>query len=191
MKILITATVFFLITAIFPAKATRLVSVKVIDKEYLMAYFMDGQVNFVDDGKGSCAYQTCNEASNNNVQRFGAALNTDEAVKTANWVIKSIEDTNFSGGLNPSACYRKSKLNGMAQMDWSTANNDYIYEYTMEHSVYLKLPYPLVQGKTYTLEINNLTNTDKVSVSLVFDIFSSRSEAIHVNLIGFIDDKSI
>jgi endoglucanase len=191
MKITRAAIFLFLITAGFQINATKLVSVKIIDKEYLMAFFIDGQVNFVDDGLGSCAFQTCNEAANNSVQRFGTALNTGEAVNTANWLIRSDADNNYSGGINPVACYRKSKLNGMAQLDWSTTSNDFVYDYTQEHSIYLKLPFPLIPDKTYTLEISNLTNSDQSSSSFVFDIFNSRSEAIHVNLVGYMDDKSI
>jgi hypothetical protein len=116
------------------ALATKLVKIKIIDKDHIMVYFIDGQVNFVDDGLGSTAFTSDHETANNIVQRFGLELNTSNALLVGNWIIKSADDANYSGaGINPAACYRKSKLNGMAEMDWNQSTNDYNYEYTMEH----------------------------------------------------------
>lgn len=186
---------FFLLVFILSSVqiyASKLVSVKVIDKDYLMIYFIDGQVNFVDDGKGSTAFTYDHDTKNNVVVRYGSALNTTNAVAAVNWTIKSADDSNYGDlGLNPTACYRKSKLNGMAELDWSTTANDWNYDYTMEHSIYLKLPKSMQQGKTYTIEINSSTGTDVLSSSVQFDIFNSQSEAIHTNLVGYISDKSI
>ncbi|HEX8531772.1 MAG TPA: Ig-like domain-containing protein, partial [Cytophagales bacterium] len=71
----------------------------------------------------------------------------------------------------------------MAQMEWT--GSDYRYEHTMEHVVYLKLPFSMVQGKTYTLTINGNTNTDVTTRTFTYDIFNSRSEAVHVNVVGY------
>lgn len=172
------------------AFAAKLVEIKVIDKDYVMVYFKDGDVNFVDDGLGSLAFTGDHQTSNNYKTLYGTGLNTTNAVATANWTIKSAADANYgTTGRNPSNCYRKSKLNGMAEMDWS--GSDFIYDYTMEHTIYMRLPYPMGEGKTYTIEINDNTNSDVLSKTLTFDIFNSRSEAIHVNLVGYLADSSI
>jgi endoglucanase len=174
------------------AFAAKLVGIKVIDKDYIMVHFIDGEVTFVDDGLGSTAYTANHETSNNAAVSYGGALNTASAVLAANWVIKSTEDTNYgTTGLNPTICYRKSKLNGMAEMNWNTPGNDWNYDYTMEHTVYLKLPYSMAQGKNYTIEINTNTNSDVLSRTILFDIFNSPSEAVHVNLVGYLNDTSI
>jgi endoglucanase len=174
------------------AFAAKLVGIKVIDKDYIMVHFIDGEVTFVDDGLGSTAYTANHETSNNAAVAYGSALNTASAVLAANWVIKSTEDTNYgTTGLNPTICYRKSKLNGMAEMNWNTPGNDWNYDYTMEHTVYLKLPYSMAQGKNYTIEINTNTNSDVLSRTILFDIFNSPSEAVHVNLVGYLNDTSI
>jgi endoglucanase len=174
------------------AFAAKLVGIKVIDKDYIMVHFIDGEVTFVDDGLGSTAYTANHETSNNAAVAYGGALNTASAVLAANWVIKSTEDTNYgTTGLNPTICYRKSKLNGMAEMNWNTPGNDWNYDYTMEHTVYLKLPYSMAQGKNYTIEINTNTNSDVLSRTILFDIFNSPSEAVHVNLVGYLNDTSI
>ena len=73
-------------------------------------------------------------------------------------------------------------------MEWS--GNDYLYEYTYEHWVYLMLPSSLQQGMTYTLVIDPATNSDTASASLTFDIYNSRSEAVHVNLVGYAPDAT-
>ncbi len=181
-----------LITISTDAFATKLVGVKVVDKDYIMVHFIDGEVNFVDDGLGSTAYTSNHETSNNFVVLYGSALNTTNAVLAANWVIKSADDANYgTTGLNPTNCYRKSKLNGMAEMDWNMGTNDWNYEYTMEHTIYLKLPHSLVQGNSYTIEINANTNSDVLNQTINFDIFNSPSEAVHVNLVGYLNDSSI
>ncbi len=172
--------------------AARLVEVKVVDKDYLMVYFMDGEVRFVDDGLGSTAYTSDHDASNNYVVSYGSPLHTANAVLPANWRLKSPTDANYgTAGLPPTHCHRKSKLNGMAQMNWNTSTNDYNYEYTMEHTIYLRLPHSMVQGRSYTLEINANTNSDVLSRTFTFDIFHSRSEAVHVNLVGYPADNGI
>ena len=71
-------------------------------------------------------------------------------------------------------------------MEWS--GSDYRYEYTYEHWIYLRLPNSLQQGMDYTLEIASATNSDTASAAFTFDIYSSRSEAIHVNLVGYAPD---
>ncbi len=173
------------------AGAAKLLYIKIIDRDYLMVHFIDGQVDFVDDGVGTCAYESaCHNTANNFLVRFGNPLNTTNAVSPAYWTVKSSDDPNYGGsGRKPTACHRKSKLNGMAELDWS--GNDFVYDYTLEHSIYLKLPYALVHGKSYRIEINANTNTDVLSKSIQFDLFSSRSEAIHVNLVGYLDNTRI
>lgn len=181
----------FISSLYFDIQASKLVRVKVVDKDYLMVYFIDGQVDFVDDGKGENAFTSNHQSNNNKVLHFGNPLDINNATLVTNWIIKSSDDKNFGiDGLNPTACYRKSKLNGMAEMDWNNAIKDYNYEYTLEHTIYLKLPKPLTQGKTYTLEVNPNTGTDQPRETFIFDIFNSRTEAIHVNLVGYTDASS-
>jgi hypothetical protein len=73
----------------------------------------------------------------------------------------------------------------MGQYTWNTATNDYNYDTPMQHHIYLVLPAPLKENCTYTLEIAPGTETDKTTVDVTFDIFNSRSEAIHLNINGY------
>lgn len=166
-------------------QASMLAELKVVDKDYLQVYFKDGDVTFVDNGQGPTAYLNLgHDASNNNIVNYGTALNTANAVATASWKLTSTDDAAYgTAGLAPTACYRKSKLNGMYEGNWT--GSDFAYQHTMEHSIYLKLPSSMVQGKTYTLQINANTNADSTSKTFTYDIYNSRSEAVHVNLVGY------
>ena len=175
-----------------PCLAAKLVEVKVVDESYLMVSFKDGDVEFVDDGLGSDAYTSNHQADNNVVVLYGEPLDTGNAADIGNWVIKSTDDANYGGaGVAPIGCFRKSKVNGMAQMDWDTEDNDWAYEYTLEHQIFLKLSEPMITGQTYTLEMNSNLNTDITSSTFTYDIFNSRSEAIHLNLVGYLSNSSI
>lgn len=158
--------------------------VYVVDKDYLMVHFVDGEVDITEHTTGDCAYKHCSKTEDNTVVPFGEPLNTEAATSTWQWHITSIDDEAYgSTGESPDACHRKSKLNGMAQMEWVT--NDFRYDHTMEHWVYLKLPTSMVPGKTYSIQIGADTNTDIDHWTFAYDIFNNRSEAVHVNLAGY------
>ena len=84
---------------------------------------------------------------------------------------------------SPVAAYRKTKVSGTDRA-WPNCNC------TLEHTIFLKLPRKLQQGGKYTLSIAPAVNSDKASQAFTFDIYSSVSEAIHVNLIGYNPDHT-
>lgn len=186
-----TVIVLLLAAAAQNSGAAKLVDVRVVDKDYLEAYFKDGDVTFVDDGRGSTAFlNLAHDATKSAVVSYGTALNLANAFATASWKIVSPDDAAYgTAGLAPTNCSRKSKLNGMYEGDWS--GSDYVYQHTMEHHIFLNLPGSLVQGKTYTLQISAATNTDSTSKTFTYDIYNSRSEAVHVNLVGYSAAPSI
>lgn len=171
--------------------AAKLVDVRVLDKDYLMVTVLDGEVTHRDDGKGIAAFLTTfNESDADTVKTYAPLLSTPQAQSASNWIVRSNDDANFgTGGLTATSVHRKSKLNGHAQKAWS--NDDYIYESTLEHVLFLKMYKPLQSGKTYSLSISNATNIDQTSVNFTYDLFQSVSEAIHVNLAGYSTDGSI
>jgi len=189
-KVLLSGLFLFLFL-IQGVQAVKLVEVKVADKDFLQVYFKDGDVTFVDDGLGATAFlNLAHDVSNNVLVNYGTALNTANAVIAANWKLSSADDAAYgAAGVAPTNCYRKSKLNGMYEGNWS--GSDFAYQHTMEHFILLKLPTSMVQGKTYTLQINANTNTDSTSKTFTYDIYNSRSEAVHVNLVGFSAAPSI
>lgn len=171
---------------------SKLNEVKVVDRDYIMIRFTDSEVVFVDDGLGSSAFgNNDHESGKNYVVAYGN-LATNAAVNPTNWIIKSSNDANYgTTGLNPVSCSRKTKLSGAAQFGWNSAASDWNYEYTFEHTIYLRLPHSLAQSNTYTVEIKPAVNSDAASRSFTFNIFTSRSEAVHVNLVGYLSDTSI
>jgi hypothetical protein len=166
-------------------KATKLAEVKVVDKEYLMIHFKDGEVFFRDQGKGSTAFGVHGHDSKNNYTiLYGSALDTLLSRLPASWTLSSGNDPAYQGnGRNPLACYRKSKLNGMAEMDWM--GTDYKYEITREHFIYLHLPEGLKQGLQYSLNLSAGLGSDRLRVDFKYDIFNCPTEALHLNLTGY------
>ena len=152
-------------------QAAKLIEVSVLDKDYLIVHLSDGEVIHHEGNTGE------------EIIRYTPELDTDAATQAGNWTITSSDDTNYGSGQNPDNCSRKKKLNGHAQLGWS--GSDFIYEYTYDHWIYLKLRDSLQQGATYTLTIDPAINSDTLSASITFDIYNSRSEAIHINLVGY------
>ncbi len=160
------------------AHAAKLINVGALDRDYLIVNISDGDVIHLDEANKT-----------EQVLRYSPELNTSAAILTNNWTITSSEDSSYSGaGQNPLACSRKKKLSGHAELQWSVSENDYLYEYTYEHWIYLQLPSPLQQGDTYQLSIGSAVNSDTSIATFTFDQFNSVSEAIHVNLVGYSPD---
>ena len=163
--------------------------VKVIDQNIIHLYFKDGEATFVDDGNGACPHDHCEDLANNDYVPFGNPLNTANAQNNGNYSISSSDDANFSSGVNPTSIYRKSKMANMVWRAWT--GSDYSYDWGLEHQVFLSLPQGLEHGKTYTIAINDNTETDQTSITFTYDIFETRSEAIKVNVVGYDDSDAI
>lgn len=194
MKHIYILCIIFLIGSVNPVFSTKLVEVKVVDKDHIMLYFLDGEVVYPEDVAqlGARLHTSTTHANDNTLVTYGTALNTANAATVGNWIIKSTDDGNFgSAGRAPTNVYRKSKLSGASQENWNTGTNDYNYDWTYEHIIFLRLPFSMVQGNTYTLELNANLNSDITTTTFTYDIFTSKSEAIRVNIYGYLSDESI
>jgi hypothetical protein len=155
------------------AQAAKLLGVDILDKDYIVVHVSDGEVAHEQPGE--------------KVTRYTPELSTTAATQASSWTIKSQTDTNYgTAGKNPASCSRKKKLSGHSPGSW--VSSDYSYEYTYHHWIFLKLPNSMQQGAAYTLEIAAATNVDVTSQPFTFDVFNSRSEAVHVNLVGYAPD---
>ncbi len=160
----------------------HVVTVSAADAGCLLVHIEEGVVTFVDDASGSTAYGGhTHEARLNAVVNYGP-LAVMSATTAGNWILRG--PGAYAAGLSPTVVHRKTKVNGMAQQEWSQTW-DFNYGYTLEHHLYLRLPQPLTQGASYTLEIASGVNVDRTSSHVVFDIFQNRSEAVKVNLVGY------
>lgn len=170
---------FFLIVDL---SATKLVELKVLDKDYLLVIFKDGEVFYRDDATGPSAYKGHKFAEGDDTLKvYGEELNTEIAAQTGTWEIFSESDKNYTDGANPVAVYRKSKI-------WNT---DHAYNFKLDHCLFLELPYSMKDGETYTLKISPQTETDMTEKQIKFDINNSMSEAIHVNINGYTPESPV
>ena len=163
-----------LLTAV-PASATKVLGLKVIDKNYLMVHFRDGEVHYRDDGTGASAYLGHSFAEGDDTLIvFGERLKTAEAQKAGLWKVSSSDDKTF-GEQEPLNVWRKSK----------PMNTDITLTSECDHWIFLQLSQAMRQGCTYTVSIPSGIGADQTSLSVCFDIWNEQSEAIHVNIIGY------
>jgi len=174
-----------------PVSAAKLTGVAVLDRDYVAVSFLEGEVKFKDDGEGPAALGGAeNDSADNWVVSYGS-LDTAAAADPGNWSVVSADDPVYgTKGKHPAQVFRKSKISGMAQLEWEDANRDYHYETPLAHTLYLKLPSPLREKKRYRLVIDGKVDPGKASREFVFDSFSGVSEAIHVNLVGYPEGAS-
>ena len=158
-----------------PATATKVLGLKVIDKNYLMVHFRDGEVHYRDNGSGPSAYLGHSFAEGDDTLLvFGERLKAAEAQEAGLWQVSSDDDKAF-GRLQPLNVWRKSK----------PMNTDHTLTSENDHWLFLELPQPMKQGCTYTVSIPKGIGADKESATVKFDIWNAESEAVHVNIIGY------
>ena len=162
----------------FSAKAARLAEVRTVDDEIVMVHWLDSEVEWKDTGTGPSAFRGLEGSAGEVIHSFPPPLDTAAAVAVDNYRIVSTSDPHYDTPTKPLAAYRKTKVSGTDRA-WPNCNC------TLEHTIFLKLPNKLQQGGRYTLSIAPSVNSDKTSHAFTFDVFSSVSEAIHVNLIGY------
>ena len=111
-------------------------------------------------------------------------LDTASASDMESYLVYSPDDPAYSVAVHPTKVGRKSKGHDFSRKcRWtgSICDNDYI----SEHFIYLVLPFPMQEGKKYVVSTGNLA-FNKTSDSLVFTVDNVRSEAIHVNQVGYL-----
>jgi endoglucanase len=166
------------------ARAAKFVDVRTVDDEHLQVHWLDGEVEYKDTGTGRSAFLGGTWSAEDVVHRYEPDLDTAAAVRLDSYTVSSTDDANYAKPAQPVAAYRKSKVNG-------TNNKEPATDYTLEHTVYLKMPRKLKQGGHYTLTMAAATKTDTASQAFTFDIYASVSEAIRVNLIGYNPDHTV
>lgn len=156
-------------------QGTKVLGLKVIDKNYLMIHFRDGEVHYRDNGTGPSAFLGHSFAEGDDtLVVFGERLKTKESQQTALWKISSADDKTFATA-SPIHVWRKSK----------PMNTDHTLTSELDHWLFLQLPQAMRQGCTYTVNIPSGIGADPAAISIVFDIYSCQSEAVHVNIIGY------
>ena len=169
-----TALAGLLLLTATPSTATKVLGLKVIDSQYLMVHFRDGEVHYRDNGTGPSAYLGHSFAEGDDTLLvFGERLKA-EAQKAALWQISSPDDKTYAT-TQPLNVWRKSK----------PMNTDHTLTSELDHWLFLQLPQPMKQGCTYQVNIPQGIGADKEQLSVCFDVWNAQSEAIHVNIIGY------
>ena len=163
------------------ASAAKLVDVRVVDDEHLQVHILDSETEWKDTGTGKNAFHGGCDSAGEVIHKFNPPLDTAEAAKGENYEITSASDKNYATAAHPTKAFRKSKVNG-TDRGWPDCNC------SIEHFIYLELPSKMQQGAKYTLKIADGVNSDTASKDVTFDIYSSVSEAVHVNIIGYNPD---
>lgn len=163
------------------ATATNLIGLKVIDKDYLMLHFRDGEVRYRDNGTGPSAYLGHSFAEGDDTLAvFGQRLDTEIAGNASGWKISSTDDKAFRNA-SPLAVWRKSK----------PMNTDHTLKSELDHWIFLQLPKSMKQGCSYTVKIPSGIGSDTRTASIRFDVWNNQSEAVHVNIIGYSPDEKL
>lgn len=179
---LLTAALAAMFAALsWTANAAKFIELKVIDKDYLMVHFRDGQVHYRDDGTGPSAYRGhAFSPGDDTLVTFFPRLNVSLAADASKWIVYGEDDPDF-GTLSPDAVSRKSKPMNIAV--------DFRME--LDHWIFLRLPKPMKQGRTYSVIMPQGLGSDQEKAEVKFDIWSSQSEAVHVNIMGYSPSESV
>jgi endoglucanase len=117
-----------------------------------------------------------------------SALDLTAATKTSSYSITSTNDTKYRTAKTPTSLGRKTKGTDFAWFIDNWIDNHVVNnrpDLTQEHWIYLTLPTPLVSGKTYKFNTGTLAKNGS-SWTLAFNEQSTRSESLHVNLLGYV-----
>src|SRR5437868_2585146 len=120
------------------------------------------------------------------------ALDPAAACRPEAWTVSSAEDPKYAQGAHPEKLGRKSKGTDFAMMvqGWDPAHNRTVNkdpDHAKDHWLYLSLPHPLTAGKTYTVKADGVRGVEPMTMT--YSAEKSRSEAVHVNLIGYTPDS--
>ena len=161
------------------AWAVKFTGLGIVDKDCLLIGFRDGEIHYRDNATGASTYlgHTFVEGDDT-LFVFQPRLNGTLASEASLWTVSSTDDKAF-GTRCVRAVWRKSKPMHI--------NNNLAME--LEHTLFLELPKSMKQGCTYTVTIPAGLGSDKVSADVKFDIWNSRSEALHVNMLGYLPSE--
>ena len=167
------------------ARATKFLEIRIVDREYVCLHFRDGEVRYREDAAGPDAFLGHPQGGVgypgiDTLVRFGRRLDTAIAADASLWRISSPDDRSFAG-CAPLAAFRKSK----------PMNTDHTLTSELDHWIFLKLPRPMKQGCTYRVSMPPEAGADVCEAEVVFDIWNSQSEAVHVNILGYSPSEAV
>jgi len=157
--------------------AQQWIDLQPLTSEWLMVHIDEGTVEHHKKGQ-----------SRSDEVLLSRPLDTDRASDARNYEIVSQDDPVYEDARQPVSIGRKSKGTDFVWMDASGV--DVQPECAREHWLYLKLPEPLIDGKTYSVRLNALVDNFNER-TILYQSCSSRSEAVHVNEIGYVPSAPV
>jgi endoglucanase len=158
------------------ARASDVVDVLAVTDQIIMVHFKDGHVIHHKIGQRREDETVVQDP-----------LDVVAASRPTAYTISCTSDPAYRDGKAPLQIGRKSKGTDFAwHIDrWvgDHAENDQP-DHTKEHWLYLFLPSPMKSGSTYVVSTGSLAANGKIW-RLAYDPRKSRSEAVHVNIIGY------
>jgi hypothetical protein len=144
--------------------------------QVLMVHFKDGYASYHQRGE-----------KRNNERVIVEPLNWINASQKEFYIISSLDDSFYEQGVSPEEISRKTKgtaftwlCEGWNEQGCVNQSPDHV----KEHWIYLFLPKKMESGYSYTLNTTNLAKNGQ-RWTILFDEKKNRSEAVHVNLIGY------
>ena len=159
------------------ACGAELVEVSPLTDRILMLHFNEGHVLHHQRGQ-----------SRSDEKVIISPLDTVSASAPSTYSVTSSEDERYQSAPTPVQVGRKSKGTDFAWFVHKWENGHAVNtrpDHTKEHWVYLFLPAPLKSGRTYEVRTGSLASNG-AKWKLLFDATRTRSEAIHVNLLGYV-----
>jgi endoglucanase len=119
---------------------------------------------------------------------IASPLDTAAASRPESYHVRSDDDPAYAAPRTPVSVGRKSKGTDFAWFVDRWENGHAVNtrpDHAKEHWLYLALPAPLRSGKTYTVTTGDLAANGR-EWTVRFDEAQTRSEAVHVNLLGHV-----
>lgn len=112
-------------------------------------------------------------------------LDINMAERNLYYQIKSEDDANYTTGQMPIKIGRKSKIHDISTLcKWNETLEKCLNDYVQSHFIYLELPFPMENGKSYSVAVPALS--ENISQwDFTFDVKTIRSPAIHINQMGY------
>jgi endoglucanase len=156
--------------------ASDVVDVFALNSHIIVLHFDDGYVEYHKRGESRQKDRVVHQP-----------LDVSESLKPENYLILSKEGF-YSEAKNPSKIERKSKGTEFTWLcqGWSHSTGciNSAPDHAKEHWLYLHLPEPLEMGKIYTISTGQVAGNGS-DWELNFSLEKNRTEAIHVNLVGY------
>lgn len=178
---LLALAVMFSFTA--PARSASVVEVLPVHERLLMVHLSEGHVEHHTLGM-----------PRGDEKVIISPLDVAAASKTSAYRITSSDDPVFAQGLSPVRVGRKSMGSDFAWfidafVGGKAVNNR--PDHVKDHWLYLLLPAPLQADKTYSIDLGSLIKDQpdaKSKLTFRFGNSALRSEAVHVNQLGYVPD---